>query len=127
MTVVGPEEYRFAELPGRSSADPLAGFPGEASVRVVQIEPVPARSPHIHPHSEEIIYVVSGRGRVWIDGVFRPVSTGSCTRVPAGSAHATLADDGSRLTLVCFFPHPDLSANQEELDELVATDQENDS
>ncbi|HEX6146784.1 MAG TPA: hypothetical protein VF083_08395, partial [Acidimicrobiia bacterium] len=61
MTVVGPEELRFREVPGRSTADPfkVAGQ-GESTVRQVVIEHVPVRSPHLHPNSEEIVYVVAG-------------------------------------------------------------------
>jgi quercetin dioxygenase-like cupin family protein len=82
----------------------------------VVIEHVPARSPHLHPHSEEVVYVVAGRGRVWLDGVFHGVGPGSWYRIPAGTPHATMADRGERMSLVCFFPHDDFANNIEELD-----------
>jgi quercetin dioxygenase-like cupin family protein len=89
---------------------------GESTVRQVVIEHVPVRSPHLHPHSEEIVYVVAGRGRVWLDGVFHAVGPGSWYRIPARTPHATMADPGERMSLVCFFPHDDFAHNIEELE-----------
>lgn len=117
MTVVGPDDLEYRDLPGRRTANPFAAAgPGESTVRQVTIDPVHRRSPHRHPQSEEIVYVVSGRGRVWLDGTFHPVRPGWWYRIPAGLPHATLADPGERLSLVCFFPHDDLEENIEELD-----------
>jgi quercetin dioxygenase-like cupin family protein len=38
--------------------------------------------------------------------------------IPAGVPHATIAT-GGELRLVCFFPHPDLARNTEELDGII--------
>jgi quercetin dioxygenase-like cupin family protein len=125
VTVVGPDELDFRDFPGRSTADPFkkAGQ-GASTVRQVVMEHVPTRSPHLHPQSEEIVYVVAGRGRVWLDGVVHPVGPGSWYRIPAGTPHATMADPGERMSLVCFFPHDDFANNIEELDLLLETDEE---
>ena len=116
MTVIGPDDLRFRDFAGRATSDPFheAG-PGSSTVRQVVIEYVPSRSPHMHPQSEEIVYVVAGKGRVWLDGVFHPVQPGSWYRIPARTPHATLADRGERMSLVCFFPHDDFANNIEEL------------
>lgn len=120
MTVVAPGGFDFDRLPGRNSGDPFAtAGRGESSVRQITIEPAPTRSPHLHPHSEEVIYVVEGRGRVWIDGVFHDVGPGSWYRIPAMVPHATTALPGESLTLACFFPHPELADNIEELDTVI--------
>ena len=125
MTVVGPDELRFRDFPGRTTSDPFkeAG-PGASTVRQVVIEYVPSRSPHLHPQSEEIVYVVAGTGRVWLDGVFHSVRPGSWYRIPARTPHATLADRGERLSLVCFFPHDDFPNNIQELDIMIEADKE---
>jgi quercetin dioxygenase-like cupin family protein len=125
VTVIGPEELRYRDFPGRSTADPfqVAGQ-GASTVRQVVIEHVPVRSPHLHPHSEEIVYVVEGRGRVWLDGVFHPVGPGSWYRIPARTPHATMADPGERMSLVCFFPHDDFANNIEELEVSLETAKE---
>ncbi len=122
MTVVRAGTFPYADLPGRRSGDPLAGIATASSMRVVELAPAPGRRPHRHPHSEEVVYVRSGRGVVWIDGAVTEVEPGSVVHVPAGAAHATLAAEP--MELVCFFPHPDLAVNIEELDttiELEAT------
>ena len=125
MTVVGAGELEFREFPGRRTSDPFrqAGQ-GESTVRQVVIEPVASRSPHLHPKSEEIVYVVEGRGRVWLNGVFHSVGPGSWYRIPVGTPHATLADVGERMSLVCFFPDDDFASNIEELDLLLEPDEE---
>lgn len=125
MTVVDPGHLEFRQFPGRLTSNPFrdAG-PGESTVRQVVIDHVPKRSPHRHPQSEEIVYVVSGKGRVWLDGVFHPVGPGTWYRIPSGVAHATLADVGEQLALVCFFPHEDFANNIEELDLVIETGKE---
>jgi quercetin dioxygenase-like cupin family protein len=102
-------------LPGRASADP---FPEESgtglSMRIVEITPGD-RNPHRHPHSFEAMYVVQGTGRLWENGRVQRVGPGDCILIPRDLPHATLADEGSVLRLVCFFPHPDLASNIQEL------------
>ena len=125
MTVVGPDELRFRDFPGRTTSDPFkeAGQ-GASTVRQVVIEYVSSRSPHLHPQSEEIVYVVAGTGRVWLDGVFHAVGPGSWYRIPPRTPHATMADRGERLSLVCFFPHDDFPNNIQELDMVIEADKE---
>lgn len=116
MIVVRGAELAFQPLPGRRTADPLHGQPTEGvSVRVVLLERVARRNPHRHPHSPEVVYVAEGTGIAWQDGQTRPVGPGDLVYIPAGVPHATLPDPGGRMRLVCFFPHPDLPANTEEL------------
>ncbi|HEU5112210.1 MAG TPA: cupin domain-containing protein [Acidimicrobiia bacterium] len=125
MTVVGPGELEFRDFPGRTTADPFrAAGQGASTVRQVIIEHVPSRSPHRHPHSEEIVYVVAGRGRLWVDGVVHSVGPGSWYRIPIGTPHATMADPNERMSLVCFFPHDDFASNIEELDVVLEVDGE---
>lgn len=116
MPVLPGAELSFAELPGRLSADPLSAWEGRpgCSVRVVRVPPGP-RTPHRHPHSVEVVYVVEGNGRVWEGEQVTPVAAGDLVLVPAGTPHATVATGSSDLVLVCFFPYPELSANIEEL------------
>ena len=125
MTVVGPDELQFRGFPGRTTSDPFRGAgQGASTVRQVVIEHVPSRCPHLHPQSEEIVYVVSGTGRVWLDGVFHPVGPGSWYRIPAETPHATMADPGERMSLICFFPHDDFANNIEELDLVIKAGKE---
>ena len=115
MAVVDGSALAFRELTGRFSADPLPTGAAPCSMRVVRIGPGP-RTPHRHPHSVELMYVVAGTGTTWEDDTPSPVRPGDVVLVPQGVPHATVADGPDELLLVCFFPHPDLAANIEELD-----------
>lgn len=118
MPVVPAGGLHFAELAGRRAADPLSGLDAGCSVRVVRVHPGP-RTPHVHPRSAEVAYVVEGTGTSWEGDVPTDVGAGDLLVVPAGRPHATVAHGPGDLVLVCFFPHPDLAANLEELTEPV--------
>src|SRR3954452_23742106 len=115
MPVVPAGSLQFAALPGRFSANPLpAGLDVGASTRLVRIAPGP-RTQHVHPRSAEVVYVAGGTGTAWEGDVPTQVGEGALVVVPAGVPPATVASGTSDLMLVCFFPHPDLAANIEEL------------
>lgn len=115
MPVYRGGDLPYADLPGRMSADPFPpGVAGECSVRLVRIPSGP-RTPHRHPHSCEVVYVAAGTGRVWEGDRSAPVAAGDVVLIPRGTPHATVCTGGSGLVLVCFFPHPDLARNLEEL------------
>ncbi len=117
--VVRSSELDFAALPGRASADPFRAFTGmddaNVSVRVVRLVHDVNRTAHVHGHSAETVYVVSGHGTLWVEGQRTPLQAGDTALIPAGTPHATLPDPGAKMLLVCFFPHPDLATNIEEL------------
>jgi quercetin dioxygenase-like cupin family protein len=119
--IVAGSNLRFAQLAGRASADPFAGLAVRSlAVRLVRVD-ARRRSPHRHPHSQEVIYVARGTGMLWEDGSSQPVGPGDCALIATGVPHATIPDAGTTLELVCFFPHPDLDANIEELEDIVVT------
>ena len=119
MPVVRPGDLSWAELPGRLAADPLAapamaGVETGTTVRVVRVNPGP-RLPHRHPHSAEVLYILTGCGTTWEGDEAHPVGPGDVVVVPTGVPHATVATSAEGLTVVCFFAHPDLRANTEDL------------
>lgn len=114
MSVIPRDSFEFADLPGRQAADPLRDMPTASSARYVTLAHSPDRTAHRHPHSEEVVYVVAGRGHVWIDGTRHPVSAGDVVHIPTGAAHATVPDPDAPMELMCFFPHPDLPHNIED-------------
>ncbi len=115
MTVIRGGALAFAGLAGRLSADPLPAGAAPCSMRVVRVPPGP-RTPHRHPHSVELIYVAQGSGRTWERDEMSGVEAGDVILVARGAPHQTVSDGPGELVLVCFFPHPDLRANIEELD-----------
>lgn len=123
MRVVHLSDLAFRDLPGRSTADPLEGLGAASSARIVRLPRTEGRRAHRHPHSEEIVFVMEGEGTVWVEGELLPVGPGDVFRVPIGVPHATIPHRGVEMRLVCFFPHPVLSANTEET-EIIVSDQE---
>lgn len=110
-------EMAFGQLPGRRSADPLAGVDaGALSVRLARLAAGP-RAPHRHPLSVEAIYVVEGEGTHWQEGETVRVGPGDVVLVPVGVAHATIPD--TEMLLYCVFPVASLDGNVVELDEPV--------
>ena len=63
MAVVGSDSLDFVQMPGRRSADPLAGIEVGCSLRIVEMTPDPDRRAHRHPHSEEVVVVLEGSGK----------------------------------------------------------------
>lgn len=117
--VVPSSALQFKALPGRESADPFLDGVGIAeanlSVRIVRLVADESRTAHVHAASAEAVFVAEGRGTLWANGVRTRLEVGTTALIPAGVPHATLPDAGSEMLLVCFFPHPDLTANIEEL------------
>lgn len=118
MTVIKGSSLEFRQLAGRCSADPLEAFATESSLRIVDLDHGPSRTAHRHPHSEEVVVVISGRGRVWVDGHTTQVEEGDVVVIPRGAPHATIPAGGG-VRLACFFPHPELASNLEETEMAV--------
>lgn len=125
--IVPKSAHRFGQRPGRLSADPFGGAADGYSVRVVEVKGSGSRSPHFHPHSQEVLYVVEGLGMLWEDGTLRRLREGDIALIDAGVPHATIPDTGTTMGLVCFFPHPDLDANIEEMSGVVIVRHEGDN
>jgi mannose-6-phosphate isomerase-like protein (cupin superfamily) len=57
---------------------------------------------HTHDQQEEILYVLSGRGEMYFDGVPEPIEPGSCIFVPPGVEHSihNMSDDVLKVAYV---------------------------
>jgi hypothetical protein len=116
VPVVRRSDVSLADLPGRRSGDPVPpGLGAEYAVRLVRVPPGP-RTPHLHPHSDEVTYVVSGTGTAYEAPAGSPggdpaspraddlaaehftatrIGPGDTIFVPRGAPHATVADDAA--------------------------------
>ena len=56
------------------------------SLAEARLGPGAATSPHYHPKTEEIYYLVNGEGRMQIDHESRRVRKGDAIAIPSGSA-----------------------------------------
>ncbi len=58
-------------------------------------------TPHYHPRSEEIYYILSGRGEMRLEQETRSVGPGDAIAIPPGQIH-TIANPGSEpLVFLC--------------------------
>jgi len=58
---------------------------------------------HSHPEGEEVIYIMTGSGRVLIDGDVSPVRAGSMVLFPQGKPHMLHNTGADEMKVVCFF------------------------
>ncbi len=59
---------------------------------------------HTHDTSSEIIYVLSGTGKVLYDGQYEPLSAGSVHYCPKGHEHSLINDGDGDLTFFAVVP-----------------------
>jgi quercetin dioxygenase-like cupin family protein len=57
--------------------------------------------------TEELAYVLTGRGELRLDGDVVPYEAGSALYIPAGVWHAVANTGDEPVTMVFAFPHPD--------------------
>src|ERR1039457_5892904 len=61
---------------------------------------------HVHPAEEEMIYVLSGRGRLVVHDKVVDLQPGVAVYIPVGVEHATVASEGEPLHLITVFSPP---------------------
>ncbi|MBD5163015.1 MAG: cupin domain-containing protein [Oscillibacter sp.] len=68
------------------------------------LEPGSCIGLHTHDTSSEIIYILSGTGKVLYDGAYEPLSAGSCHYCPKGHAHSLINDSDALLEFFAVVP-----------------------
>ena len=75
------------------------------SLAEARLPPGAATTPHYHPRTEEIYYIISGSGRMQIGDEIRDVSPGDAIAIPPGQVHQiTNIGDATLLFLCCCAP-----------------------
>jgi quercetin dioxygenase-like cupin family protein len=64
------------------------------------------RPAHSHPNGEEVIYILTGHGRVLVDGEVEPVKTGCAVLFPKGKVHMLQNLSDVEMKVACFFAPP---------------------
>jgi len=64
------------------------------------------RPAHSHPNGEEVIYIISGIGRVLVAGEVEAVRAGSTILFPQGAVHMLHNTGTEEMKVVCFFAPP---------------------
>jgi quercetin dioxygenase-like cupin family protein len=74
------------------------------SVCVIDVAPgETVRPAHSHPNGEEVIYIISGSGRVMVESEVSPVTAGSVVLFPQGAVHMLQNNGQTDMKVVCFF------------------------
>lgn len=107
VPAVHEDDLQALGLPGRElrwsvSADALAAEQCSACViRVAAGDKV--RPAHSHPNGEEVIYIITGSGRVLVDGEVTGVRAGTTVLFPRGAVHMLHNTGPDEMKVVCFF------------------------
>lgn len=110
MKIVHESDVEEKEVPGRFIrwiADDKTLQPKYLSSCVIRVMPGETVQPaHAHPVGEELIYIMTGSGKVWIDGEIGTVRAGSTVLFEQGKPHMVRNDGDEEMKVVCFFAPP---------------------
>ena len=107
MTILHESEVAEVEHPGRymrwlANADSLPAK--NLSVCVIRVMPgETVRPAHSHPHSEELIYIINGSGKVMIENEVGDVRAGSAILFEQGKVHMLRNTGEEEMKVICFF------------------------
>jgi mannose-6-phosphate isomerase-like protein (cupin superfamily) len=71
------------------------------SLAEARIGPGLTTAPHYHPKTEEIYFILAGRGTMVIDSESRVVGPGDAIAIPPGARHCITNDGEEELRLLC--------------------------
>ena len=60
---------------------------------------------HTHETDSEMIFILSGAGKVLCDGEYEPLSAGSVHYCPKGNAHSLINDGDEDLEILAMIPN----------------------
>ncbi len=115
MPLIHEDDVCELELPGRRLRWVVNSGGLEArhaSMCVIRVSPGETVKPaHSHPNGEEVIYILSGRGRVMIDGAVNEVRAGTVVLFPQGAVHMLQNSGDGEMKVACFYaPATDLKS-----------------
>jgi quercetin dioxygenase-like cupin family protein len=115
VALVHENDVQELELPGRHlrwlvTAERLKAKCSSACVIRVHAGQT-VKPAHSHPNGEEVIYILRGSGRVYVDGAVEPVREGTAVLFPQGTVHMLQNSGPEEMKVICFFAPPsDLSS-----------------
>ena len=71
------------------------------SLAEARLLPDARTTPHYHPQTEEIYYLLEGSGRMQIDGDIRDVKPGDAIAIPLGAVHTIENTGAGTLKFLC--------------------------
>lgn len=107
VPVLHESEVEELDLPGRRLRWVVAEdrLPAQhCSTCVIRVAPGDKVWPaHSHPNGEEVIHILSGSGRVLVDGEVARIRAGSTVLFPQGKVHMLHNTGTEEMKVVCFF------------------------
>jgi quercetin dioxygenase-like cupin family protein len=113
LPIVHESDIPELDLPGRHLRWVITGENVNAkcsSACIIRVPPGETVKPaHSHPNGEEIIHIIRGSGRVYIEGKIEAVREGSTVLFPQGDIHMLQNTGKEEMKVICFFaPASDL-------------------
>lgn len=71
------------------------------SLAEARLPPGASTTPHFHPRTEEIYYILSGSGQMRIEAEIGPVGPGDAIAIPPGARHQITNTDDQPLVFLC--------------------------
>jgi mannose-6-phosphate isomerase-like protein (cupin superfamily) len=84
----------------------------------------------IHPNEDQVLYLISGKGPIYMDGKEMDFNKGDCVLVPAGTEHnfTTIGDESMKIITTYSPPHhPDGTVHTTKADAEAAEAEHHDS
>jgi mannose-6-phosphate isomerase-like protein (cupin superfamily) len=110
MKIIHESQVPEKSVPGRFLrwiADSSSLAPTLLTSCVLRVEPGSTVKPaHSHPDGEELIYVIEGTGKVFVDGEVRALEPGTAVLFPRGSIHMVRNSGRTEMKVICFFAPP---------------------
>jgi quercetin dioxygenase-like cupin family protein len=109
ITRVARPEAAVTPLPGRTwytYIGPERAPTKNVTVGVSVFPPGSHPEGHVHDVQDETVYCVSGRGRLVTPDATAELEPGVAVLISPGTFHATVADEGAPLELLCLFSPP---------------------
>jgi len=88
-------------------------------VVVMDVKPGEDIGKEIHPNEDQVLYLISGRGTIYMDGKEMDFNKGDCVLVPAGVEHnfTTVGDEPMKIITTYSPPHhPDGTVHKTKAD-----------
>lgn len=107
MTIIHETDVPEVRRPGRYMrwlADEDSLHAKNLSVCVIRVMPGESVKPaHSHPYSEELIYIITGSGKVMIEHEVGDVRAGSAILFEQGKIHILKNTGDVEMKVICFF------------------------
>jgi len=105
--IVDEQSIPEAQLPGRALRWVMTQEDNDSqfcSACVIRVAPGQKVKPaHAHPGGEEMLYIISGSGKVLIDGEVGEVKAGCAVLFPKASIHMLYNSGDEEMKVVCFY------------------------